>query len=220
MMKKLLSAIVCMASALVANAQEPTDISTLASCMYTEPAEIMAGCTKEVEINVKNALDVQAIGFYMDLPAGIDIALDEDDEPDWYLDFSRIVMKKGIPQHAFANNKVAGTWRGAITTATGANIIGNDGSLIIMNLKADDNATPGNYLIKFSNIEFSNINGKLPVADGTLTVYCKLTIKGGSGVEEVAADKDNLPTKYIDKATKRLVIKKGAQAVGVDAIAQ
>lgn len=52
--------------------------------------------------------------------------------------------------------------------------------------------------------------------EGSFTVYVGNT----TGVDKVAANKANRPAKYFDNATKRLVIKKGAQTFGIDGIAQ
>lgn len=118
--------------------------------------KLMTGKQQEVSIALNNESEIIMIEFEMQLPSGISIAKDEDDEFLTELVSSRVAKSHTLEVADQGNGK----YKFLLYSSSNAPLIGNSGDLIIFTINCDKNATEGNYQAKVSSILMADKNEK------------------------------------------------------------
>ena len=130
---------------------EPQTESLLASNV-----KLMTGKQQEVSIALNNESEIIMIEFEMQLPSGISIAKDEDDEFLTELVSSRVAKSHTLE----VADKGNGKYKFLLYSSSNAPLIGNSGDLITFTINCDKNATEGNYQAKVSSVLMADKNEK------------------------------------------------------------
>lgn len=118
--------------------------------------KLMTGKQQEVSIALNNESEIIMIEFEMQLPSGISIAKDEDDEFLTELVSSRVAKSHTLEVADQGNGK----YKFLLYSSSNAPLIGNSGDLITFTVNCDKNATEGNYQAKVSSILMADKNEK------------------------------------------------------------
>lgn len=118
--------------------------------------KLMTGKQQEVSIALNNESAIIMIEFEMQLPSGISIAKDEDDEFLTELVSSRVAKSHTLEVADQGNGK----YKFLLYSSSNAPLIGNSGDLITFTINCDQNATEGNYQAKVSSILMADKNEK------------------------------------------------------------
>lgn len=118
--------------------------------------KLMTGKQQEVSIALNNESEIIMIEFEMQLPSGISIAKDEDDEFLTELVSSRVAKSHTLE----VADKGNGKYKFLLYSSSNAPLIGNSGDLITFTINCDKNATEGNYQAKVSSILMADKNEK------------------------------------------------------------
>lgn len=118
--------------------------------------KLMTGKQQEVSIALNNESEIIMIEFEMQLPSGISIAKDEDDEFLTELVSSRVAKSHTLEVADQGNGK----YKFLLYSSSNAPLIGNSGDLITFTINCDKNATEGNYQAKVSSILMADKNEK------------------------------------------------------------
>lgn len=116
--------------------------------------KLMTGKQQEVSIALNNESEIIMIEFEMQLPSGISIAKDEDDEFLTELVSSRVAKSHTLE----VADKGNGKYKFLLYSSSNAPLIGNSGDLITFTINCDKNATEGNYQAKLSSILMADKN--------------------------------------------------------------
>lgn len=116
--------------------------------------KLMTGKQQEVSIALNNESEIIMIEFEMQLPSGISIAKDEDDEFLTELVSSRVAKSHTLE----VADKGNGKYKFLLYSSSNAPLIGNSGDLITFTINCDKNATEGNYQAKVSGILMADKN--------------------------------------------------------------
>ena len=116
--------------------------------------KLMTGKQQEVSIALNNESEIIMIEFEMQLPSGISIAKDEDDEFLTELVSSRVAKSHTLEVADQGNGK----YKFLLYSSSNAPLIGNSGDLITFTINCDKNATEGNYQAKVSSILMADKN--------------------------------------------------------------
>lgn len=116
--------------------------------------KLMTGKQQEVSIALNNESEIIMIEFEMQLPSGISIAKDEDDEFLTELVSSRVAKSHTLE----VADKGNGKYKFLLYSSSNAPLIGNSGDLITFTINCDKNATEGNYQAKVSSILMADKN--------------------------------------------------------------
>lgn len=118
--------------------------------------KLMTGKQQQVSIALNNESEIIMIEFEMQLPSGISIAKDEDDEFLTELVSSRVAKSHTLEVADQGNGK----YKFLLYSSSNAPLIGNSGDLITFTINCDKNATEGNYQAKVSSILMADKNEK------------------------------------------------------------
>ena len=118
--------------------------------------KLMTGKQQEVSIALNNESEIIMIEFEMQLPSGISIAKDENDEFLTELVSSRVAKSHTLEVADQGNGK----YKFLLYSSSNAPLIGNSGDLITFTINCDQNATEGNYQAKVSSILMADKNEK------------------------------------------------------------
>lgn len=118
--------------------------------------KLMTGKQQEVSIALNNESEIIMIEFEMQLPSGISIAKDENDEFLTELVSSRVAKSHTLEVADLGNGK----YKFLLYSSSNAPLIGNSGDLITFTINCDKNATEGNYQAKVSSILMADKNEK------------------------------------------------------------
>ena len=118
--------------------------------------KLMTGKQQEVSIALNNESEIIMMEFEMQLPSGISIAKDEDDEFLTELVSSRVAKSHTLEVADQGNGK----YKFLLYSSSNAPLIGNSGDLITFTINCDKNATEGNYQAKVSSILMADKNEK------------------------------------------------------------
>lgn len=118
--------------------------------------KLMTGKQQEVSIALNNESEIIMIEFEMQLPSGISIAKDEDDEFLTELVSSRVAKSHTLEVADQGNGK----YKFLLYSSSNAPLIGNSGDLITFTINCDKNATEGNYQATVSSILMADKNEK------------------------------------------------------------
>ena len=118
--------------------------------------KLMTGKQQQVSIALNNESEIIMIEFEMQLPSGISIAKDENDEFLTELVSSRVAKSHTLEVADQGNGK----YKFLLYSSSNAPLIGNSGDLITFTINCDKNATEGNYQAKVSSILMADKNEK------------------------------------------------------------
>ena len=118
--------------------------------------KLMTGKQQEVSIALNNESEIIMIEFEMQLPSGISIAKDENDEFLTELVSSRVAKSHTLEVADQGNGK----YKFLLYSSSNAPLKGNSGDLITFTINCDKNATEGNYQAKVSSILMADKNEK------------------------------------------------------------
>lgn len=118
--------------------------------------KLMTGKQQQVSIALNNESEIIMIEFEMQLPSGISIAKDEDDEFLTELVSSRVAKSHTLEVADQGNGK----YKFLLYSSSNAPLIGNSGDLITFTINCDKNATEGSYQAKVSSILMADKNEK------------------------------------------------------------
>lgn len=153
--------------------------------LYAEPVTITTENTAMMAISMKNSFDVSAFAFWVELPEGVSIAeeLNEDNE---MTPMVLLSSRKKYDHMLFFNQTVTGGRQIACLSGDLKTFRDYDGELIYITLKADKNMEPGNYNIHISNISFSDVSGTSCIQN---VFDIPLTVTKTDCISNVAANK-------------------------------
>lgn len=151
-MKKVISYIMVILCSIPVIAEE------YEATFYANPVTVAAGETATVTVSMKNNFEVTALAFWIDLPKGLSIAeeMNEDDE------MAPVVIlssRKKSDHMLFFNETVSGGMQISCLSGGLKTFRDNDGEIMTIKLKADKDVELGEYNIHISHISFSDIKG-------------------------------------------------------------
>ena len=118
--------------------------------------KVMTGKQQEVNIALDNESEIIMIEFEMQLPNGITIAKDEDDEFLTELVSSRVAKSHTLE----VADKGNGKYKFLLYSSSNTPLKGNSGDLITFTINCDKNVAEGTYQAKSSSILMADINEK------------------------------------------------------------
>lgn len=131
-----------------------TNCNSMQETLSADNISITPGESKDITLFLENtASDLTAYQFDLALPAGFEIAKDEDDE------FIATISSRHDKSHSLTVNKrVDGdnVYGFACVSLKNKIIKGNDGALVTIKIKATDNVAQGTYQANITNIVFSS----------------------------------------------------------------
>ncbi len=164
---------------------QATDVTQLSNAIYMDAIETYAGKELEVQIKLKNAIDIASYQFNMLLPYGVEVK-----------DATATLINDRHDEHTLSEGTI---WVGdshmlgkhyAVISGTGGQISGNDGAVISLKLGISSNRDAGVFPIKFTNVVFAKPDGS---RIGVPTVYVPITIlevKGDANNNQVVTIAD------------------------------
>ena len=161
---------------------EVTDISQLDNAVYIEPFTARAGEEVQLVINLKNAEEVSAYIFDMELPEGVTVATNSNGKyidalSDRHDDHSRTINYKGNNVYSLS----------ALSTNSEV-LTGNDGPIRFLTLLVADDMEEGVYAINIRNASYSRPNGSLVEMENTTSTitledYLLGDVNGNNGID-------------------------------------
>ena len=137
----------------------PTDISQLDNVIYAEPATGVTGSEGTLTICLKNNQPTNAYSFDLKLPYGVTLATDADN------DFIYELSERHNGHSASVNYQPStGLYSVAVLSLQSKEIKGNDGAVISLRIKIDDEMAIGNYGIYVKNSKLSLPSGTSSIA--------------------------------------------------------
>ena len=173
-------------SVTIAEAQQPepevTDISQLDNAVYIEPFAARAGAEVQLVVNLKNADEVSAYIFDMELPEGVTVATNSNGKyidalSDRHDDHSRTINYKGNNVYALS-----------ALSANSEVLTGNDGAIRFLTLLVADDMEEGVYAINIRNASYSRPNASLVEMENTTSTitiedYLLGDVNGNNGID-------------------------------------
>ena len=205
-MKKIYMTMVALLCGVAAMAQ--TEDGVYANNIMVDKGEK----TADLEVCLKNSMEVAAISFRLQLPDGVTLALNKKGKPYVTIDDDRMDEHKSNIQLTEDGNY-------EISIYDNNPFYGNDGVIVTVPLAIADEvaAEDGEYTILLYNIGCAapdgsslTIAGILPIRETT----CTLTIGAGTGINSINADDVNAPVynlagQRVSKAQKGIFIQSG-----------
>ena len=137
-----------------------TDISQLTDAVYIEPMTAIAGTEVQMEIKLKNEVDVAGASFTVVLPKGMTLAKDEDGDLIYELNEERAKSGKFAVYWADGEDGSCGIR----IMPTGTNTIsGKEGTLLTLKLKLDETLDEGEHsvVLKENSLTVKDDEGQL-----------------------------------------------------------
>ena len=144
----------------VTEASIVTDISQLTDAVYIEPMTAIAGTEVQMEIKLKNEVDVAGASFTVVLPKGMTLAKDEDGDLIYELNEERAKSGKFAVYWADGEDGSCGIR----IMPTGTNTIsGKEGTLLTLKLKLDETLDEGEHsvVLKENSLTVKDDEGQL-----------------------------------------------------------
>lgn len=161
---------------------EVTDISQLDNAVYIEPFAARAGAEVQLVVNLKNADEVSAYIFDMELPEGVTVATNSNGKyidalSDRHDDHSRTINYKGNNVYALS-----------ALSANSEVLTGNDGAIRFLTLLVADDMEEGVYAINIRNASYSRPNASLVEMENTTSTitiedYLLGDVNGNNGID-------------------------------------
>jgi hypothetical protein len=196
--------------------EEITDISQVENAIYVDKTEVRTGLKSTLDVKAKNALTVAGVSFTLELPEGLSLAKDEDEEIVCELAGERAKASKFS---VFSADNGHGTYSFRIMPTSTAVINGNDGTLLTVQLQVPEMMEAGDYDLRVtdnrftvkeedtmrtellpnvlstltvSTIEPGDVNGdnELDLTDAIMIVYYSLNLEQ-AGFNKAVADVNN-----------------------------
>lgn len=183
-MKRIYTLItVSMMTFLGANA-EATDMSSVNDALYFDRVEVKAGDNATLQIKMKNATNsVGTFATKVTMPEGFSFGTDGNDP-----DVSLLTERTGSSTFAVASafQSDANAIKIGLLQTEGANLGGNDGAVIAMNVKVGADVQVGSYEVLFSEQEFVEAlsSANYYPADATSVIV----VTSADGIDGVRAD--------------------------------
>ena len=159
-----------------------TDISQLDNAVYIEPFAARVGAEVQLVINLKNAEEVSAYIFDMELPEGVTVATNSNGKyidalSDRHDDHSRTINYKGNNVYSLS-----------VLSANSEVLTGNDGAIRFLTLLVADDMEEGVYAINIRNASFSRPNASLVEMENTTSTitiedYLLGDVNGNNGID-------------------------------------
>lgn len=161
-----------------------TDIDQLSDAIYIKPFSSGIGGNNQIEICLKNAQDVTAYVFDLELPEGVTVATDDNHH---YLDE---LGERHDDHLSGINYRGKNTYCLATLSANNEVLSGNDEPIRLLTLHVADDLTAGKYAITIKNASYAKPNGTLVSLENTtsvitLTDYIKGDANGDGNVSVV-----------------------------------
>lgn len=127
------------------------DVTTFNNTLYSETVEIRTGSNASISIELINEDPIVMVEFFMLLPDGISISVDEDGYWDATLNSSRS-NRHNIEVEKNSN----GLYHFLVYSSRNNSFKGNEGELININIECDENVEKGTYQAILKNILLNN----------------------------------------------------------------
>lgn len=167
------------------HAMADTDITNVPNTLYFEPVTIQAGETGKVHVCMKNNDVVQTIGAWFYLPKGMKV---KEDEEGLYVYSSGDRDNRLHPHSCGANYVVQNDVYKMYLLQSGAAFKGNDGEVFTVEVEVDKDLAPGDYTMKFAEIEFSNATAPLGILVNHVVFEGTITVTSPTGIIDINAD--------------------------------
>lgn len=183
-MKRIYTLItVSMMTFLGANA-EATDMSNVNDALYFDRVEVKAGDNATLQVKMKNTTNsVGTFATKVTMPEGFSFGTDGNDP-----DVSLLTERTGSSTFAVASafQSDANAIKIGLLQTEGANLGGNDGAVIAMNVKVGADVQVGSYEVLFSEQEFVEAlsSANYYPADATSVIV----VTSADGIDGVRAD--------------------------------
>ena len=145
-----------------------TDISAFTDAIYVETISSQPGLETTLTISLKNAKAATAYSFDLQLPAGVSLVKNNEE------DYQYTLSNRHNGHAETVNAQTGGVYSIAVLSLQSKEIRGNDGAIWTLRLKVSDNVANGEYAIKISNAKYSSSIGtssvNMPETVGKLTV--------------------------------------------------
>ena len=150
------------------------------------PSDITGREDEEVELpitldNAEFGENVVGVSFTLQLPEGVSVALDEDDDPVWSFVSERVNKKQfNVTPAQYAD----GTWGFRVYTTSASGVIkGTSGAFMTLTLKVAEGVEDGEYTIKLKDNKLSvkdatNNVSSVTLADATSTLTIENYVLG------------------------------------------
>ena len=150
-------------------AGEDSDYTKMDNVIYLERVEAAAGSQLQLSVKMKNTIDVQGFQFDLYLPAGVSVALDEDNFPLAEMSLARTTKKKTD----FFDTAIQpdGSMTVLCASTKGYTFSGNDGEVAVITLNIAAELENGELPLIMKNIKLST-----PHSQNYITEYMKSTL--------------------------------------------
>ena len=165
---------------------ESTDISELDNAIYVDPFTANVGGVKNIEVKLKNDVDVTSYGFELVLPEGMSIATTSNGS------FNSAVTLSGRNSgFQVVTNKLSdNVYKVAVASLSGASLTDNDGTVLTIRARvADDADADDTYAVKIQNPLIVEPSEAKPAVEETVAEIDMDMIKGdvnGDAVVDLA----------------------------------
>ena len=153
-----------------------TDISTLDNVIYINPLSAKPGEELTLSVNMKNAVPMEGFSFDLTLPEGMSFVVDEDGFPEVSRGLKRTSDRKTSTFEAAIQPN--GNLRVLLASTNGSTFSGNDGEVVLVKVKVDENMPNGNYPLILTEIAMSDSD-----AQSYNLEYVKSSINISSGLK-------------------------------------
>ena len=153
-----------------------TDISDLNNVIYINPVSAKPGEELTLSVNMKNAVPMEGFSFDLTLPEGMSFVVDEDGFPEVSRGLKRTSERKTSTFEA--NIQPNGNLRVLLASTNGSTFSGNDGEVLLVKVKVDENMPNGNYPLILTEIAMSDSD-----AQSYNLEYVKSSINISSGLK-------------------------------------
>lgn len=139
--------------------EEAENISELANCLYVDNASsLRIGVSNRVSIKMKNNCPIVGFQFEMELPKYFSIDVDEDDNAVQISSERTTPQKHNILEISQLNN---GHYLIVCSSTSNIAFSANDGNVLSLNLKIDNNIEKGDHLIILHNTAVATANAEV-----------------------------------------------------------
>lgn len=164
--------------------------------MYVDKMSAAAGETFDIVVNLHNGDAVNGFQFDIQLPTGISLVYDEDYEEYDYTKGTRLTRNHSISFRKQPDGSIRFL---CLPKDATYNLLGDDGQILILKAKVDDNAINGSYafLLKnyflsrgvAENVVLNKVSGNIYIVNDVITIPA-VTVMAGSK-SDLAVNLDN-----------------------------
>ena len=162
------------------SAGEDTDISEYNNVIYVETVEALPGQQFELPIQLKNDVNVAGVSFTLNLPDGMTLMKDEDDEVVYSLNEGRA---KSTRFSVYWAEDANGNYGFRIMPTSTVTISGTEGAVLTVTVNVADDLAEGEYkvMLKSNSLTVKDSEGQLSTQDlpNTLTTFTVVDVTPG-----------------------------------------